>query len=111
ITITAGPNVGSGPDPAVCGGTGGTLVASTEIVAAVAGSGAETTSLVMDLSLQTAAPLAWKPGTTYLVEFAPTAKMTPKQGGTDGTFTLPPPAGSMSATPVPYKLCFHTTPM
>ncbi len=41
--------------------------------------------------------LAWKPNTTYRIEFGPNAKITPKQGGAAGTF----PAG--------YKLCFHTT--
>jgi hypothetical protein len=39
----------------------------------------------------------WKANTTYRIEFGPNAKITPKQGGADGTF----PAG--------YKLCFHTT--
>jgi hypothetical protein len=101
IKIFEGPNLNAGadPDPAVCG-AGGTAVLATDLLVARNGTGAATTSLIMNLALKDPAdatkPL-WKANTTYRVEFGPNAKVTPNQGGADGTF----PAG--------YKLCFHTT--
>jgi len=99
INIFEAPNTAAGgPDMTVCG-SGGTKVLATDIVTAPDGTGAATTALIMDLSLKNADPmLAWKPSTTYRVEFGANAKITPKQGGADAIF--PGPAD--------YTLCFHT---
>ena len=100
INIFEGPNLNGGadPDPAVCG-AGGTPVLATDILATRNNSGATTTSLIMNLAVKDPASAThlWKEQTTYRVEFGPNAKVTPNQGGADGTF----PAG--------YTLCFHTT--
>jgi hypothetical protein len=88
-------NANGDPDTSVCG-TGGTAVLAADIVTAPRGATAATTALVMDLSINDP-DHAWVPTTTYRVEFAATAKITPKQGGADGTF------------PTGYSLCFHTT--
>jgi hypothetical protein len=102
IKIFQAPNLNAGTgdgtaDPAVCAG-GGTAVPTTDIETAPDGTGAATTSLVMDLDTAADANThAWLPKTTYRIEFATTAKASPKQGGADGTI----PAG--------FKLCFHTT--
>lgn len=86
-----------GADATVCG-SGGTQVATTDIETSARGTTAVTTALVMHLDLKSQGPdFAWKGNTTYRIEFGPNAKITPRQGGADGTF----PAG--------YKLCFHTT--
>lgn len=101
ILITEGPNLNAGadPDPAVCGGTAGTPVVATDILVARNGTGAATTSLIMNLAVKDPASATnlWKENTTYLVKFGPAAKVTPNQGGADGTF------------PTGYTLCFHTT--
>jgi len=89
-------NLDGDPDTSVCG-TGGTAVAAADITTAARGATALTTALIMDLNLASPDPHAWAPTTTYRLEFAPTAKITPKQGGADGTF------------PTGYSLCFHTT--
>jgi len=100
IHIFEGPNSAKDTgDPTVCG-SGGTAVASAEIATAPRGAGAATSALVMNLSLNLPVPddvHAWKPQTTYRVQFGANAKITPKQGGADGTF------------PTTYNLCFHTT--
>jgi hypothetical protein len=100
IQIFEGPNLNAGadPDPAVCG-TGGTQVLATDILATRNGAGAATTSLIMNLAVKDPASAThlWKENTTYRVQFGPNAKVTPNQGGADGTF------------PTGYKLCFHTT--
>jgi hypothetical protein len=100
IKIFEAPNTAAhDADTSICD-TGGAAVLSTDIVTAPNGTGATTTALIMNLSVKTADPMvSWKPDTTYRVEFvANGAKITPKQGGADGTF--PGPAD--------YKLCFHT---
>jgi hypothetical protein len=98
IEIFEGPNTGEGlADPTVCD-AGGTPIAASEIATSAGGTTPEATALVMNLGLRSpGAMLAWQPNTTYRVEFGPDAKVTPKQGGVEGTF----PAG--------YRLCFHTT--
>jgi hypothetical protein len=96
--IFEGPNIGDGPNAAVCG-TGGTAVPAGEIVAAPAGPAAGSTALIMLLHA-TDPDHAWKPETTYRIQFGPTAKALTSQGSTPGT-----PDG---AFPSDYKLCFHT---
>jgi len=107
IQIFTAPNVGAAgtePDLTVCD-AGGTEVASEDFVLAVrapaegatAATTAATTALVLELGLASADPGRWAPSTTYRIEVGPGARVSPAQGGPDGTF----PAG--------YKLCFHTT--
>lgn len=106
IQIFEGPNLnattGDGdPDPAVCG-AGGTQVNTADVIQVANGPVGVSSALVMDVKLNTHPTNAmdkrvWKPTTTYRVEFGSNAKLTPTQGGADGTI----PAG--------YKLCFHTT--
>jgi hypothetical protein len=104
ITIFSAPNLNvsaanadGDPDTTVCG-TGGTQVATADISTAVRGATPvpTTTALIMDLSV-TDPDHKWAPTTTYRIEFGANAKITPKQGGPDGTF------------PTGYSLCFHTT--
>ena len=107
VTIKSGPNLNvtannpdGDPDPAVCGGTGATEPAAN-IRSYLAGTGATTSSLVMELDVggPTATPdTVWAPNTTYLVTFAAGASVTPNQGGT--------PAALPGAAD--YSLCFHT---
>jgi hypothetical protein len=108
VTITSGPNLDIGPsnkdgdpNPDVCAGNG-TAVDPAKVRAYVAGEITATTALIMKLDIgdpTTAAPEAgWQPNTTYLIEFADDAAVTPAQGGEDGLF---PGAKDFS-------LCFHT---
>jgi hypothetical protein len=107
VTIKSGPNLNitadnpdGDPDPAVCGGTGATEPAAN-IRSYLAGTGAATTSLVMELDVggPTATPdTVWAPNTTYLITFAAGATVAPNQGGT--------PAALPGAAD--YSLCFHT---
>lgn len=108
VTITSGPNLNVGPsnpdgdpDPDVCAGNG-TAVDPTKVRAYVAGEIIATTALVMKLDIgdpATATPEAgWQPSTTYRIEFADDAAVTPVQGGDAGLF---PGAADFS-------LCFHT---
>jgi hypothetical protein len=106
VKIFSGPNLNVGAsnldgdaDPAVCNG-GGAAVDPTTIRALARGTAATTTALVLRLDVEGgAAPLdtRWAPNTTYSITFTPNAKVTPAQGGPDGTF------------PADYKLCFHTS--
>jgi hypothetical protein len=98
IKIFEAPNQPDGmADTTVCE-AGGTPIATADIATSASGTGPATTALIMNLNLRSPGPvLAWKPSTTYRIEFGANAKITPKQGGAAGTF----PAG--------YKLCFHTT--
>ena len=107
VNIISGPNLNVSPDnpdgdpnPAVCGGTG-TAVPAANIRSYLAGTGATTSSLVMELDVggPTATPdTVWDPNTTYLITFAATAAVAPNQGGTPGA--LPGAAD--------FSLCFHT---
>ena len=107
VQISSGDNLNvsaSNPDgdanPAVCDGSAGTPVDPTTIRSAPRGTSATTTALVLRLDVMGGAtPLAtrWKPNTTYSITFTPDAKVTPTQGGADGTF------------PSDLKLCFHTS--
>jgi hypothetical protein len=109
IRIFAAPNLGGEagdgePDLTVCD-AGGTEVPAADIAVAQRApsmdasdaSTAMTTALVMELGLAGPEPHRWAPRTTYRIELAPGASVSPKQGGADGTF------------PADYKLCFHTT--
>jgi hypothetical protein len=97
--IFEAPNTVAGdPDPTVCDG-GGTAVPSAQIIAAPEGPVAGTTALQLNLSVMTAGH-AWKPSTTYRIEFGPAAKALASQGSIPGT-----PDG---AIPEGLKLCFHT---
>jgi hypothetical protein len=106
VQIFSADNKNVGPDnpdgdadTAVCD-TGGTAVDPTTIRPLVRGATAATTALVLRLDVMGgAAPLTtrWKPNTTYRIQFGPNAKVTPVQGGPDGTF------------PADFKLCFHTS--
>jgi hypothetical protein len=100
IKIFEGPNTAEDmADTTVCD-AGGTPIAATDIATSASGTTPDTTALIMNLNLKSPGPmLAWKPNTTYRIEFGANAKITPKQGGAEGTF----PAG--------YRLCFHTTRM
>lgn len=98
VRIFSGANgAGSTPNAAVCG-AGGTQVAA---VSAIAGDEVDV-DLIMLLGVTTGtAGEFWLPDTTYRVEFAPTAKVTAKQGSVgvdEGKF------------PSDFKLCFHTLP-
>jgi hypothetical protein len=98
IKIARGPNTADGMADATVCGAGGTPVAAADIATSASGTKPDTTALIMNLGLKSAGPkLAWMPNTTYRIEFGPSAKIAPKQGGPEGSF----PAG--------YKLCFHTT--
>ncbi len=108
IRIFAAPNLGDAgdgePDLSVCD-AGGAAVPTADIV--IAGrppnmgdsdaTTALTTALVMELGLASAEPHRWAPRTTYRIELGPGARVSPAQGGADGTF------------PADDKLCFHTT--
>lgn len=98
IEIFEGPNTADGmADTTVCD-EGGTPLPASDIATSANGPAATTTALIMNLQLRSSGPMfAWKPNTTYRIEFGANAKITPKQGGPAGTF---PPG---------YKLCFHTT--
>jgi hypothetical protein len=100
INIFEAPNLNGGADPdlSVCG-TGGTAVATTDIVVGQDGAVAATTALILDLSVKDPADPkhTWKEKTTYRVDIGSNAKVTPNQGGADGTF------------PADFSLCFHTT--
>ncbi len=98
------------PDLTVCDEGGGTAVDVGTITPAVhpanlddddkpVASTPNTTDLIMDIGLTLPAPddkLAWKPRTTYRLQFAPGTEVGAKQGGAAGTLD-------------DYTLCFHTT--
>lgn len=110
VTIISGANIAGKANPDVCNGTGA-AVPSAQIRALVRGDIADadpddapviatTTALVLriDVGGGTPAPATrWAPDTTYSITFTPDAKVTPSQGGADGTF------------PSDFKLCFHTS--
>ena len=106
VTITFAPNdmitmddADGVANMAVCAGTAGTAVPSTDIRSYRAGSAGATTALVMNLDVggPTADGDPWLGSTTYLVKFATDAAVSPAQGGADGSFGTD------------FSLCFHTT--
>ena len=116
VKIISGDNLPGGEaNSAVCDGTG-TAVDPLAIRALVRGdvtdpdpvaaeATATTTALVLRLDVPFVVDASqtppktthWKPNTTYSITFTPDAKVTPSQGGPDGTF------------PSDLKLCFHTS--
>jgi hypothetical protein len=100
VEIFEGPNVDGGPNADVCDG-GGTAVPDAEITVLLN----EGSNLLMDLHVTDPgeAMNAWKPATTYRVQFGPTAKAPSSQTSMPNTDdgTLPGPDD--------YVLCFHTS--
>lgn len=100
VQIFEGPNVAGGPNEAVCA-DGGTAVPDAEIVVEPnAGS-----ALLMDIRVTDPGSTmnAWKPATTYRIQFGDNAKAPSTQTSMPGTDdgTLPGPDD--------YVLCFHTS--